>query len=348
MTNFPTFGLTLEEKASLQTDVNNLITEAHKILHPAGYPTDHDYDSALSVLAEAITLAKDLFDDEEEEDEEDEYEDEDEDYILDQEQKDATKRRCAAGRSLANAHVLRGNILRAQGHIPEARHAYTEAISRYPDHFPSSASTTPISYSPIRSSVPRFLTYPEPKTAETRERTPYPRRKSATPPTNPAQQAWNALLELSRHQDPKPYPPLASDNRRGAAAVARRNSAPSNVRTLSKREKRRAGVWTAGYQCETDGKRPSPAEARQALVNKHIDHLRQRREPDVVVRAVAARKNVRVVEADSDSTDSSTSSATFSSSDRSIQHKEKCGDLRSQMQACRNRGITRQVGWVMA
>ncbi|KAK8112088.1 uncharacterized protein PG998_008545 [Apiospora kogelbergensis] len=323
MTNFPTFGLTLEEKASLQTDVNNLITEAHKILHPAGYPTDHDYDSALSVLAEAITLAKDLFDDEEEEDEEDEYEDEDEDYILDQEQKDATKRRCAAGRSLANAHVLRGNILRAQGHIPEARHAYTEAISRYPDHFPTQdrrdTRTNPVPASQVR---------------------------------DPADQPRAAGLERPAGAQPPPgpqaVPPLASDNRRGAAAVARRNSAPSNVRTLSKREKRRAGVWTAGYQCETDGKRPSPAEARQALVNKHIDHLRQRREPDVVVRAVAARKNVRVVEADSDSTDSSTSSATFSSSDRSIQHKEKCGDLRSQMQACRNRGITRQVGWVMA
>lgn len=339
MANFPSFGLTLEEKSSLQTDIDNLVTEAHSILKVAGHPTDHDYSAALYVLTEAITVAKDLLDGEVDDD------DEDDDQDDDQDQKDATTRRYALGKSLADAHVLRGDILRAQGQIPEALHAYTEVISRYPDTFPhsnahapltSSTSSPPTSTRPRTGSlIPRPTTSPGPDDTKTRRSS--HRRKSQSPPPNAANRAWKAVLELSQPQGPKPYPPLTSDN--GRVSAAWRNSTPSNNAALSKREKRRAGVWNAGYQCESGAPSPSPtvAEARQAMVERKLDELRRDTKPDVRVQEVWARKQVRIVERDEDSSDSSASSASVGA-DRSIQHKKKYEDLRSQ--ARRNRGKT--------
>ncbi|KAK8136095.1 hypothetical protein PG984_004035 [Apiospora sp. TS-2023a] len=134
MANFPSFGLTLEEKSSLVVDVDALVAEAHDKLAQTPHLTDCDYKEALRILDEVDLLAKDCLQDDEEEGEDDEDEEEDDFGYFSSTAK--APRRRSLNQSLAEASVLRGDILRTLNDIPEARKAYTEAISRYPDDFP--------------------------------------------------------------------------------------------------------------------------------------------------------------------------------------------------------------------
>ncbi|KAK6833278.1 hypothetical protein PG987_007972 [Apiospora arundinis] len=292
--NFPSFSLNLEEKFSGQIEIDSLITEARSIIKRARYPAAHDNSQALEVLDEAITLAKDL--------RQEDAVDEDEDN---EDQQDAATRRRALDHSLAEANLLRGHILRAMGDIPAACEAYKEAISRSPDVFPPSNT-----------------------------------RQTA------AKQAWKAIVELSppRGQDDLlSYPPAPSSPE---GAFVRRKSAPSNDAAMSREDKRRAGVWDAGYHpvhVDSPGCPLSPSldESHRAMVDQCLEQLQRETKLDVPIQNVWAQKKVSIVESSSSSSssdgDASDSSSASVASERSIQHKKKCGDLRTQAQEPRRR-----------
>ncbi|KAK8032187.1 hypothetical protein PG990_001921 [Apiospora arundinis] len=279
--NFPSFSLNLEEKFSGQIEIDNLITEARSIIKRARYPAAHDNSQALEVLDEAITLAKDL--------RQEDAVDEDED---DEDQQDAATRRRALDHSLAEANLLRGHILRAMGDIPAACEAYKEAISRSPDVFPPS-NTGAIA-------------------------APGPRRPDLDVP-------------------PAPSSP--------EGAFVRRKSAPSNDAAMSREDKRRAGVWDAGYHpvhVDSPGCPLSPSldESHRAVVEQCLEQLQRETKLDVPIQNVWAQKKASIVESSSSSSsdgDASDSSSASVASERSIQHKKKCGDLRTQAQEPRRR-----------
>ncbi|KAK8004113.1 hypothetical protein PG989_003832 [Apiospora arundinis] len=356
--NFPSFSLNLEEKFSGQIEIDNLITEARSIIKRARYPAAHDNSQALEVLDEAITLAKDLRqEDTVDEDENDE----------DQDKEDAATRLRALGHSLAEANLLRGHILRAMGDIPAACEAYREAISRSPDVFPPSntytALTSSSSPSSSRSSSkkdPSSLLSPyetlRPSTSSgpstsfsqparittTRSssvRHHHPKRQTA------AKQAWKAIVKLSppRGQDDltSTYPPAPSSPE---GAFVRRKSAPSNDAAMSREDKRRAGVWDAGYHpvhVDSPGCPLSPSldESHRAMVDQCLEQLQRETKLDVPIQNVWAQKKVSIVESSSSSSDgdASDSSSASVASERSIQHKKKCGDLWTQAQEPRRR-----------
>ncbi|KAK7934843.1 hypothetical protein PG985_000338 [Apiospora marii] len=312
MANFPSFGLTLEEKSSLVVDVDALVAEAHDKLATTPHPTARDYDEALRILAGAEIMAKDCLEDDTDED----GEDEDDEYVSGPFSPSTTRgpRRRSLNQSLAEASVLRGDILRTQNKLPEARRAYNEAIARYPDDFPppdAHAALTSSSSSRRPSLIPRPASSPAPSPSSfmmAADKRSVRRHRQPSPPPNAAKRAWRALMELE---------PSASDS------AARRNSTPANNRTMSKRDKRRGGVWSAGiYEPSTPMAEPTEVEAL----------LRQHREPSCAeyleIREVGARRQVRIVEGADGSASDSSSASSGARSDRSIQYKKRCSDLR--------------------
>ncbi|KAK6849206.1 hypothetical protein PG995_013039 [Apiospora arundinis] len=355
--NFPSFSLNLEEKFSGQIEIDSLITEARSIIKRARYPAAHDNSQALEVLDEAITLAKDL--------RQEDAVDEDED---DEDQQDAATRRRALDHSLAEANLLRGHILRAMGDIPAACEAYKEAISRSPDVFPPSntyatltSSSSPSSSRSSSKKNPSSLLSPyetlRPSTSSgpstsfsqpawnttTRSSSVRHHHNHRPKRQTAAKQAWKAIVELSppRGQDDLlSYPPAPSSPE---GAFVRRKSAPSNDAAMSREDKRRAGVWDAGYHpvhVDSPGCPLSPSldESHRAMVDQCLEQLQRETKLDVPIQNVWAQKKVSIVESSSNSDgDASDSSSASVASERSIQHKKKCGDLRTQAQEPRRR-----------
>ncbi|KAK7954187.1 hypothetical protein PG996_015073 [Apiospora saccharicola] len=303
MANFPSFGLTLEEKSSLVVDVDALVSEAHDKLAQTPHLTDCDYEEALRILDKVDLLAKDCLQDDDEDEKEDDL-----GYFSSTAK---APRRRSLNQSLAEASVLRGDILRTLNDIPEARKAYTEAISRYPDDFPphdahaaltsSSSSRRPsLITRPSSSPVASMTTNMTVKRSVRRHREP-------VPPPNAATRAWNAILELS-----------GSTSNTAVADTARRNSTPvnNNHATTSKQEKRRAVMWSAGtYEPSTPVTETADKSLYQQMQN-------------LPVQIVGARKQVSIVER-SDNPASDISASSTAMSGRGIQKKKKSSDLRA-------------------
>ncbi|KAK8035595.1 hypothetical protein PG993_010590 [Apiospora rasikravindrae] len=294
------FSLSPEEKSSLQSDIDALIASVQTTLAGIPNPSVHDHREALRILGEVSTMSRDLKDEEDEEDDEGE-----------QDGSATAHRARALKQSQAEAAVLRGDILRALGQIPEARAAYTEAISQYPDDFPPADAHASLT---SRTRRPSLIPRPSSSSASTHKRSVRPK---PIPPPNAAKRAWTSLIELSYLEDPA-APTTTSD-------TTRRNSTPSGNAAMSKRDKRRAGVWSAGYY--ESGSAPAPESSGEAVLKQHIEQQRWDSAADPAIQDVGAQKMVRIVERDEAPSGSSASLASVS--DRSIQYKKKCGDLRS-------------------
>lgn len=311
MVDFPSFGLTLEEKSSLVVDVDALVAEAHDKLAMMPHPTDRDYEEVLQILKWAEIMARDCLEDDGEEEEEDD-DDEDAEYVAGSFSPSAKKpRRRSLNQSLAEASVLRGDILRTQNKMAEARKAYNEAISRYPDAFlPPDAHAALTSASRRPFLIPRPASSPAVAAAK---RSSVRRHRRPSPPPGAARRAWRSLMELN-------------------LSPSETNSPPSNSRTLSKRDKRRGGVWSGGiYEPGTPVAETTEAEVA-SLLRRHMETPSW----DVSAQNVEARKQVSIVRGGDDSaSDSSASSGAMSS--RSIQYKKKCGDLRTMAQEPRRK-----------
>lgn len=323
MANFPSFSLTLEEKSSIVADVDALVAEAHDMLALTPNPTRWDYDEALRLLEiEATMPAKDCLQYDEEEEEED-----DEDGSGPSSSLTKAYRRRSLNRSLAEASVLRGDILRTLSRILEARAAYIEVISRYPDDFPSPDAHAALTLSSSRrpSLIPRPSSSPAPSLATptmTAKRSVRRHHKAVQPP-NAATRAWIALLELSNQDSTTSASdvPAANTTRRNSTPIHNNNNNNNNHAIMSKREKRRAGVWSAGIY-EPDA--PMAETREESLLHQHMERL----SCCVPIQDVGARKQVSIVErSDGSASDSSASSA--ARSDRSIQHKTKYRDLKT-------------------
>ncbi|KAK8066785.1 hypothetical protein PG997_013532 [Apiospora hydei] len=303
MAPFASFSLTPEEKSSLQSDIDALIAEVQRTLSAIPHPSVHDHREALRILHEATTMSRDLQDENDDEDDESE-----------EDGSAKAHRARALKQSLAEAAVLRGDILRALGRVPSARAAYTEAISQYPDDFPPADA-----HSALTSARPRRPSLIPPPL--------HLHLALPIPPPTAAKRAWTSLMELSSGEDAATSPATTPDN------TARRNSTPSGNAAMSKRDKRRAGVWSAGYY-ETSSA-PAPESNGEAVLKQHLEQQRQDAAADPAIQDVGARKMVCIVEQDEPASDSSASSARLS--DHSIQHKKKCGDLRSMRSQARER-----------
>ncbi|KAK7966304.1 uncharacterized protein PG986_000581 [Apiospora aurea] len=292
------------------------------------HPSIHDHREALRILHEATTMSRDLQDENDDEDDEDE-----------EDGSAKAHRARALKQSLAEAAVLRGDVLRALGRVPEARAAYTEAISQYPDDCPpADAHSALTSARPRRPSlIPRPSTshshshsHSHSSSAASTHHTLAAKRSvrpKPTPPPTAAKRAWNSLMELSNCEDAVISPATTSDT------TTRRNSTPSGNAAMSKRDKRRAGVWSAGYY--ESGSAPAPESSGEAVLKQHLEQQRRDAAADPAIQDVGARKMVRIVEQDEAASDSSASSARLF--DRSMQHKNKCGDLRSMRSQARER-----------
>ncbi|KAK8040770.1 hypothetical protein PG994_013777 [Apiospora phragmitis] len=306
MVNFPSFTLTLEDKSSMQADVDALIAEAQDKLALAPYPTMHDYRDAYGILKEATMLIKDLLKDLDEEKGEDDG---------DEDGSSPTKayRRQTLNHSLAEASLLRGDVLDYFDKIPEARAAYTDAFTRCP-----AASPAPDAHAALTSAPRKPSQIPRPSASSASAAT------LASKRTARRERAWDALKELSRYRDVVPGPSATtSTSDMTSGTTTRRSSTQSDHVRVSRRERRRAGIWDSVYYPHT----VQEVDTREDMINLHIDRLRWDPETDVPTQDVGAQKKVSIVEYDESASGSSASSAV--GSDRSIQHKKKCTDRRT-------------------